>query len=159
MARGVPLTEQQRQAIIADLSSGDSCNAIARAHWVSPDTVSRIAKAVGHRWGAANVAVAHEARKAYGAEHRSLMRQEAQRRAEESYAMLDEPHVVFSFGGRDNDYNERTFDRPDVAARSQLMLQADRALKTAVLLDSHDRTDEHLSDFDQWWAQMFGGDA
>lgn len=160
MARGVRLTDQQRQAIIDALPSGDSCNAIARRHRVSPDTVSKIARSVGHRWGVLNVAAAHEATKAYGAEHRAFLRRQFQRRAEQLLddTSFDGSYLVGTFGGRDNVWNEERLNEPPIEARRQMIQAAATAVKEARALDEHDRSDEHLSDFDEWLRVMSGGD-
>lgn len=154
MARSLP--PEMRQAIIDALPSGDSCNAIARAVGCSPDTVSRIAKAAGHNWGVKHIEAAAAINRAYGAEHRATLRCKFQQRAEQLLDEFDKPYVAFSFGGRDNDYNEHRFDTPPIEARRQMIAAASTAVKEARALDLHDRTDDHLSDFDTWLAQISG---
>lgn len=145
-----------RQAVIDDLPSGMSCRAIAERNGVSADWVSKLAKTVGHRWGAKHTAAAAAVNREYGAEHRALLRRMFQQRAQQLLDEFNEPYLAFSFGGRDNEYNEHRFDTPPIEARRQMIQAAATAVKEARALDEHDRTDEHLSDFDTWLAQISG---
>lgn len=150
------LSDEKRQEIIDALPSGDSCNAIAKRLGVGSSSVSRVARTVGHSWTAKHVAAAHDANRGYGAEHRAHLRRQLQIRAEQLLDEFDRPYVAFSFGGRDNDYNEHRFDSPPIEAKRQMISAAATAIKEARALDLHDRTDDHLSDFDTWLAQISG---
>lgn len=45
-------------------------------------------------------------------------------RAEEALDDLDKPYIVFSFGGRDNVYNEHELKRPPVEVRRNVLTMA-----------------------------------
>jgi IS30 family transposase len=133
-----PVTDDERRRILDHLATGASCNATAKKFHRSPDTISRIAKKAGHSFGHTNLARAHEARKSYGAEQRAST---AARMHEEADRLLDQlhrPHLVWSFGGRDNEYNERLHDEPDVAAKYTMIRAAREAMRTVLDIDRHD---------------------
>ena len=47
MPKPIPLSQQTRDAVEADVAAGIGCNAIARAHGISPSSVSTIAHQAG----------------------------------------------------------------------------------------------------------------
>lgn len=108
-----PLTEEQRQQIIDLLPTGRSCNDIAKQVGRSPDTVSRIAKSVGHAFGHMNLARAHEVRRAYGVEARARRVALAHERMLRILERMGQPHTRYHFGGKDNTLNSVELDEPD----------------------------------------------
>lgn len=152
-----PLTDAQRQEVVDLLPSGKSCNEIARITGRGTTTVSRIAASVGHEWGQSNVVRAHEARKAYGAEARATLAARLHDAAGKLIDQLDQPHLVFNFGGRDNTYEEHTLDEPDVASKLNLIRGVREAMRTVLDIDRHDnRAEDGLAAVDAWLRSMLG---
>lgn len=106
------VSEEERERIIAEFATGKSCNEIARQFGRATTTISTIAKNVGHEFGQVNTRVAREIKAAYDDERRQRIRLETVDKAERVLAQMFEPAVVFSFGGRDNTYNEHEMDKP-----------------------------------------------
>jgi transposase len=153
-----PLTDDERQQIIDLCEQGRSCRDIAAQVGRSHDTVSRIAKEIGHRFGRTNLSRAQEARSAYSAEKRAELAARATERAQEVLERMSGPYLVFNFGGRDNTYEEHTLEEPPTEA-VRAMAQTFRDLMRTVLdVDRHDnRNDEGLAAVDQWLRDIVGG--
>lgn len=154
-----PLTDHERQAITDLLTANPdlACNEIARRTGRSPDTISRIARQIGHRFGRTSVARAREARSAYSAERRALLAARATERAEELLGAMGEPYTAFSFGGRDNVYSEHVLDVPPVEVRRQIAQAVRDLVRTVLDIDRHDnRADAGNADVDRWLVHVMG---
>lgn len=131
-----PLDPAKREAIEADVRAGNlSRNRIAKAHGVGTSTVSRIAAALAEQgvptFDRSSTAAATRAAQVDNAERRARLEAEFLRRAEAELAQCDEPVIVGQFGGRDNTWAEREFDRAPHNVRSTLVSTAQRAAKAA----------------------------
>ncbi|PRX91974.1 hypothetical protein [Allonocardiopsis opalescens] len=129
-----PLPAQKRAAILADIQAGElSRNAIARKHKVSVGTVTNIANKAGltTAFDRSGVEKATRARVADAAAVRAEVSRKFLDRANEMLDQMHEPHLVFNFGGKDNDYNERILSRPPTTDLRNLMTSA------AVAIDKH----------------------
>lgn len=93
---------------------GLSCNAIARELGVAPSTVSRWAKRVGLSFDRSQVAAANAAHTIDLAKARLELAQEMAATGLELLRTRHGEYLVYAFGGKDNDYNEHTLDRPPV---------------------------------------------
>lgn len=120
MAKRTRVTDQEREAITAALKTGKSCREIASEFNRSADTISRIARDNGHLFGRTNVSNARAANLAYGAERRAQVRLRTVEVIEQTIGRFNEPTLVFSFGGKNNDYNEHLLDRPDARTMRDL---------------------------------------
>lgn len=152
------LSEAERAEIITLIESGKSCNDVAKTVGRSSDTVSRIAREIGWTFGRTNLASAREARSAYSAEKRAEIAASMTEHAERILRQLVEPHTAFNFGGKDNDYNERTFDLPPADAAFTIARTARELVRTVLDIDRHDnRGDTVGSAFDAFLEHMMGG--
>lgn len=152
-----PVTPDERAHIVDLLHTGKSARTIATQTGRSVDTISRIAAAEGHRFGQTNVARAHEARRAYGAEARAETAKRFHERANELLELMDGEYLVFNFGGRDNTYEEHTLPTPPVEAKRQLIQAAAQAMKVVLEVDKHDNAGERgVAAVDAWLAAMTG---
>jgi hypothetical protein len=70
--------------------------------------------------------------------------------------MMDQPHVAFNFGGRDNTYEEHMFAKPPVDALRTLMAAAAQAFGQHLAQDRHDADEGGLSAVDAWLRGMLG---
>lgn len=137
------LTDQERARIVELIQSGKGCVETSKIVGRSPDTVSRIANAIGHRFGETNLSRAHASRSAYCAERRAAI---AERLVEEVDLLLDELHgeyLVFNFGGKDNTYEEHLLSEPPTEVKRALVQSVRDAMRTVIEIDRHDaKTDE-----------------
>ncbi len=160
---GNRLSEQTKAEVVSLCRQGVTRNEIARRLKVSAASVSGIVKRERERTGnealsfdRSKVASATEARKV----------DLAARRAELAAALLDDvtrlrgelfaQTVVFSFGGRDNTYAERTVDEPPHADKLKLMQAVGAAIDRHLKLDAHDSDEHGLAAVDTWLKGMLG---
>lgn len=159
-----PLTDDERANIIALIEAGMSRRDIAKQVHRDPATITRIAKSIGHDWLSkaddrtqSSLARAHKARSAYCAERRAEMAGRLQVAAERMLEQLDEPFVAFSFGGRDNLYNEHEFLHPPVDAQFTIVRAVRESMRTVLDIDRHDnRADEGAAAVDEWLRGVIG---
>lgn len=93
------------------------------------------------------------------AARRARLSEELLRQAERLTRSLEEPHVAFNFGGKDNTYNEREMSRPDTKAAQTIMTTVAIALdKHAMLLrlDAGSEVDDAASLLGQLGASLVG---
>lgn len=147
-----PLTDDERQAIRDALEAGGGCAEVAKQFGRAPDTVSRIAKSMGHRFGVTNLARAHEARHAYTAEARAKLASEATTKAFDALAELerDQPIVTTVRGETMVDYL-----RPDARAWRDLAAAVGTLTKVVLDIDRHDnKADDSAAAVDAWLEAM-----
>lgn len=152
-----PLPESVRQQVRDLLPSGKSCRKIAQEAGISPASVSKIAREVGHRFEQQHAAHAREVRSAYCAAARADFAARLFGDLERLRGQLFAETVQFSFGGRDNDYAEHTTDRPTVQQQRDLMVAISNGVKSLLDIDRHDRQTDDVSVFGQWLASLKDG--
>jgi len=156
MSQGIRLSDDERQRIIDLLPSGRSRNAIAKETGFSHDTVGRIARSVGHRFGQQNLAHAREVAAAYGAEWRADFAKRLSAKCDDLLKDMDSECLVYSFGGRDNVYAEETLARPPHADRLKLMQAIRMAAQTILEIDRHDSAVGILTDVQEYLSVQKG---
>src|SRR5690349_12314523 len=122
MPRGFPVDQKTRDRVLALIGEGKGRNEIARLTGISTATVSLIAPAGS--FDRSQTRVATQARAVDLAALRARLAVKFATRAEELLDAMDQPHVVFNFGGKDNTYEEHTLDRPPTAYIRNLMASA-----------------------------------
>lgn len=152
------LAPDRREAIAADLRSGMHCREAARVHGVAQSTVSKLAAELGISFDRSKTKIATEAKVADMAATRART---SARFLDECNKLLDQlhqPHMAYSFGGKDNDYNEHQFSEPPVDAKKTLITAAAIAFDKHIAQDRHDATGEGgASSVDAWLAAMIEG--
>lgn len=134
-----PIDPEVRAAIVDAIRAGDrSRAAIAREHGVAAATVGNIAKAAGltDAFDRSRTAAATEAAKNDNAARRARLEAAFLARAEAELAQCDAGMIVGQFGGKDNVWTERWFDKAPHNVRSTLVSTAQRAVKAAADLAS-----------------------
>lgn len=129
-----PISDDIRAAILADIKAGQKSRAqIARDHGVAGSTVAKVADQAGETadFARARTENATRAVQADLAKKRAEISARLLEKAAELIAQMDEPHLVFSFGGKDNQYAERTIPKPTTGDVRNLMTSA------AIALDKH----------------------
>lgn len=113
MGKARPVTEADRDQVRRLHAEGKGRNEIAADLGRSGRTISTIARDLGLSFArAAEVRAATEIRQADLAERRARFAVLLQDDAELLRARLRQPCTVYSFGGKDNDYNDHTFPEP-----------------------------------------------
>lgn len=127
------IDDEKRAAILEDIRAGGTCRGIAKAHHVSPDTIRRIAAEGGVKdaFARAGTEKATRARTTDMAALRAEVSEKYLRKANELLDQMDQPHLVFSFGGKENTYNEALLERAPTGDLRNLMTAS------AVALDKH----------------------
>lgn len=132
--------DKQKRARARELfDEGFGCNAIARELDVSASTISVWAKENDLRFDRSQTALAVRANTIDLAEERTLLAKKMLQAAHDALDSLDEPFLVYSFGGKENDYNEHELERPTVDAQRQIMTTAGIAFdKVTRILEKSD---------------------
>ena len=153
------LAPELREAIIEDIRAGKSRNQTARDHDVSAGTVTNIAKTVSdHAFDRSATKSATEAAVADNAAWRAATSRRFLAKCNDVLDQMDRPFVAYSFGGRDNTYNEHPFDRPTVDAMRTMMTTAAVAFDKHLVQAKHDATGaEGASSVDTWLTAMIEG--
>jgi len=134
------IPDTKREAIATDIHAKLPRNEIARKHGVSGSTVSGIAREIGST-EAFDRSQTENATRAVQVDNAARRAELSRRFLEEAHAALDDLHaktLVFAFGGRDNEYNERTLDKPPTADKRNLMIIAATAADKHMAIDKHD---------------------
>lgn len=104
-----------KRARLSELhAAGFSLTAIAGELKVSKSTVSRWAADANLSFDRSKTAEATAAKTIDLAATRTRLVEKMADRAEQLLDSLDEPYLVYNFGGKDNDYAEHTLDKPPV---------------------------------------------
>jgi hypothetical protein len=110
--------DTKRAQVLFD--SGMGCNAIARELGVSASTVSAWAKSAGLSFpGQAQTATATVKREFDMAAARARLAQKMTANADRVLDSLDGPYLVYSFGGKDNTYEEHELAEAPISARRE----------------------------------------
>jgi hypothetical protein len=114
-------------------AEGYGRNRIAREMGIAPVTASRTAEYLGLTFDRSKIEAATKARLADLAERRALLAEDLLEDAEKLRAQMWKPTIVYSFGGKDNTYEEHEFAEAPAAEKRALMSTAataiDRVLK------------------------------
>lgn len=110
-------------------------NAISREMGITASVISRTAEHLGLDFDRSKIQAATQARLADLAERRALLAEDLLSDAEKLRAQMWEETTVFSFGGKENTYNDHVFDEAPAAEKRALMgtagMAIDRSLKLA----------------------------
>lgn len=143
-----PLDPDKRAAILADIRTAantgkPSCRAIAKAHGVSPGTVSKIRDEAGlddafERSQTVQATRAREvdtaAIRAELAARRAAMAVTLQAVAEREVRKMSEPAKYWDWGGKEHDYDECVQPEPHAQDRRAMMATASQALDKSLKL-------------------------
>ncbi|MGW0581357.1 hypothetical protein ACWD25_36660 [Streptomyces sp. NPDC002920] len=114
-------------------SAGLGRNAISHEMGITASVISRTAEHLGLTFDRSKIQAAADARKADIEERRSVLAARFLDIAEDSLTRIYEETTVYSFGGKENDYNDHTFDEAPIAERVKLVTAAaiavDKSLK------------------------------
>lgn len=152
------IPDDKRAAILTDTRAGTKSRAqIARDHDVSPQTVGNLAKAanITDAFSRLQTKNATEAAVVDSRARRAMIAARMLTKAVELLDQMDQPHIVFNIGGKDNIYTEHTMSRPPTADLRNLMVTAATAVDKHLALDRHDSTDP--GEMASLLGTLFGG--
>lgn len=124
MARGRPVDEETREGVREAIRSGKSRNDVAREFGLSGSTVSGIAETAGLSFDRSSVEAATKARSIDLAAGRIRLAEKMLAATEAMLDRIDDPYLVFNFGGKDNTYEEHTLDSAPVEVRRNIITTA-----------------------------------
>jgi hypothetical protein len=151
-----PINPAIRDAIIADFATDKARNQIARDHGVGLGTVTKIAQEVGHVFDRSATKHATEAVVADNKARRADVSRKFLEKADKLLDQMEQPHIVFNIGGKDNVYTEHLMDAPPTADIRNLMTSAAIAFDKHMAADKHDSDDHGLAAVDAWLRNMLG---
>lgn len=123
MARS-PMNPETRKRARELFDAGQSRNAIARELDLDPATVTRWAKAEGLEFDRGATEAATRAHTIDLAAGRTRLAEKMLSAAEDMLDRIDDPYLVYNFGGKDNTYEERTLDTAPVEVRRSIIVTA-----------------------------------
>lgn len=143
---------------LADLhAQGFSLSVCATRMGRSRSTVCVHSKRLGLSWDRSKTKAATQARVADNKALRSQIEAQALVEAQGFLADLHKPFLAFSFGGRDNDYNEHLLDRPPTGDVRNLMQSFNIAINQSLKIAVHDADmSANLAAVDQWLTHVTG---
>lgn len=148
-----PLDQSKREAILADIRPGQlGRNQIARRHGVSGPTVTNIAQEAGltTAFDREHTKNATEALRLDNAQLRARTSRRFLDKANDLLSQMDQPHLAFHFGGKDNTYAEREMPKPPVDALRNLIVSAATAFDKHLKAELFDGEHEGLAAVDAW---------
>ncbi|MFB7399774.1 helix-turn-helix domain-containing protein [Streptomyces rubiginosohelvolus] len=158
MAKANPVTDQERETVRQLHAEGLGRNAIAKQLKRSGRTISEIAGELGLSFArAAEVRAATEVRQADLAALRAQLALDLTQDAMKLRAQMWEQTTVYSFGGKENSYNDHTFDEAPAAEKRALMGTAGMAIDRSLKLSPPESDTEGLAAVDAWLKGMMGG--
>lgn len=134
-----PVSPDERARIRELHDAGKSCTAIAKDLGRAVSTISKICRQEGLTFDTERTAPATENRVEQNRHKRAVLES---RLLDEAGLLLDQlhrPHLVYSFGGRDNTYAEHQLAEPDVGAKRSLIQAATTATQHALKLAEADK--------------------
>lgn len=141
-------------------AQGLSCSEIARRLGRSAATVSEHCKAMGLSFDRTRTIIATQAAVADNKALRATTSRRFLEKANQLLDQMDEPHIVFNIGGKDNVYTEHLMDRAPTADLRNLMASATAAFDKHLAADKHDADQtEAMNSVDQWLDSLTAGDG
>lgn len=144
------IPDDERERIIAEFATGKSCNQIAKQFGRSSNTISRIAKSVGHQFAQVNAVHAREVKAVYDSERRAGLIASSIDAAERMFKQMFSPALVYNFGGKDNTYNEHMVSEPSFRDKRDIAATIATMVRTATELQKLENaagTDDLLQEF------------
>jgi hypothetical protein len=136
-----PVTDADRQRVKELHAEGKSRNQIAAKMGRSGRTVSRICAEYDPPllFERTRTRAATEAKKADGAARRAHLQVQALDAAAKLFEQMFAPTVVFNFGGKENDYNERPVEEPPFRDKRDIATSIKALADTALKLAEYDK--------------------
>ena len=124
-------TDEESARLTELHGAGESLHFIAGDMQRSKDTVSRWAEKLGLSFSREKTAKAAEAVHVDNKIRRARIEERLLVKGEELLDQLDEPVIVFSFGGQFNEYSEHELTKPDPVSQKHIVQALNTALNAA----------------------------
>ena len=118
------ITDAQRDEVLRLHSEGHARNEIARKIGISAGSVTNICRAADRSFDRSETKQATEARVIDLAAGRTRLAEKMLAASEDMLDRIDDPYLVYSFGGKDNDYNEHRLESAPVEVRRNIITTA-----------------------------------
>ena len=118
------ITDEQRAEVLRLHTEGHARNEIARRIGISAGSVTNICRAADRAFDRSETAKATEARQIDLAAGRTRLAEKMLAVAEGMLDSVEKPYLVYSFGGKDNDYNEHTLASAPFEVRQRALTGA-----------------------------------
>jgi len=118
------ISDAQREQVLALHAEGHSRNEIARRLGISAGSVTNICRASDRAFDRSETKHATEARQIDLAAGRTRLAEKMLAASEDMLDRIDDPYLVFSFGGKENDYNEHKLESAPVEVRRNVITTA-----------------------------------
>lgn len=149
-------TDEESTRLTELHAAGESLTFIAKEMQRSTETIHRHAERLKLSFDRTRTAKAAEAvhidNKAKRAKAESLFLD----KTIETIEQLDQPALVYSFGGPMNEYNEHILTKPDPIAQKHIMSAASTAINAAMKLGQLNSEGRDLPAVDAWLDAMTG---
>lgn len=153
---GAPLSDEDRDRIRQLHADGLSRNAIAAEIGRSAGVVTKVCQQLGLSFDRSATKAAVEAAVVDAKSKRTQLANDLLDDAAKIRAQLWERCRVYSFGGRDNAYNETWHERPDFASQLKIMQTVGVAVEKVLRIEAHDADTQGLAAVDAWLRDMIG---
>lgn len=131
MNRRGPVQPEERARVVELIKAGMARNEIARETKLGAATITRIAQAEGLSFDRSQTAAAVEARKVDLAAERVRLLERMLANGHAAMDTVEGPVVVYNFGGKDNTYREKRFEKAPLALRKDAQTTAGIAFDKA----------------------------
>lgn len=118
------ITDDQKAEVLALHADGHARNEIARRVGISAGSVTNICRAADRAFDRSETESATKARQVDLAAGRTRLAEKMLAVSEAMLDRVDDPYLVYSFGGKDNDYNEHTLESAPVEVRQRIITTA-----------------------------------
>ncbi len=143
MANGQPITLKERTEILRLHAEGVSRNQIAKKLAVGPVSVTRVVTAAGRTFDrSGELAMQTAIVKQTNAEKRAEIARLLLEKSRKWVEATDSPMELYSFGGKDNEFNSQVVQTPPAQAIRDLAQATSVALKTVLESEKFDNKDE-----------------
>ncbi len=129
------VSDEERERIIAEFATGQSCNQIARKFGRASGTISRIARDAGHRFAQSNASRARDLKAVYDDERRAKLKLMHADLAEWLMTKAREPAKLMKIGGKDNVYTEVDIDVPTFQDQRDISTAVGNYMRTINQMD------------------------
>lgn len=136
--RDKPITNAEIKTILDLHATGTTRNDIARQTGRAQATVTKIVHDAGLSFDRASTEAATKARQADFRSRRAEISDRLLHKVVELLEQMDQPHLAFSFGGRDNTYAEHVLPKPATGDLRNLMQTASTAIGRHIDLERVD---------------------
>lgn len=149
-------TDEESTRLTELHAAGESLTFIAKEMQRSTETIHRHAERLKLSFDRSRTAKAAEAKHVDNKARRVALEERLLVEAQKIMDQLWEPTLVFSFGGKDNTYEEHTLTRPTFSDQKAIVQTATTAIRESARLHEMNSDGQDLPAVDAWLEAMTG---